>query len=130
MVMRDSTRPVVVGGVPIGGGHRSRFQSMTNTDTPDVDGTLAQIAVCADRPMRDRARGGSAAEALDAFERICAESLLPVIADIHFDHRLAIEAARRGAAKLRINPGNIGSTDEVDAATDAAAGRRSRSASA
>jgi len=60
------------------------------------------------------------ADALDGFERICADSPLPVVADIHFDHRLAIEATRRGAAKLRINPGNIGDLARVDAVIDAA----------
>ena len=59
--------------------------------------------------------------ALDGFQEICAESPLPVVADIHFDHRLAVEAARRGASALRLNPGNIGSWDRVAMKPDWAA---------
>ena len=59
--------------------------------------------------------------ALAGFEALCAASPIPVVADVHFDHRLAVEAARRGAAGLRINPGNIGSWEKVDLVIDAAA---------
>jgi len=117
---RRETRPVSVGTVIIGGGSPIAVQSMTNTNTSNAEETLAQIG-------RLRAAGCEIvrvaiprADALDAFGRICAEARMPVVADIHFDHRLAIEAARLGAAKLRINPGNIGSTERVDAVIDAA----------
>lgn len=70
--------------------------------------------------MRDRPGGHSHADALDGFAETCAGSPIPVVADIHFDHSLAIEAAKRGASGLRINPGNIGSFDRVDAVIDAA----------
>lgn len=93
---------------------------MTNTDTVDTAATLAQIGRLAEAGCEIVRVAIPRADALDGFERICAESPLPVVADIHFDHRLAIEAARRGAAKLRINPGNIGETARVDAVIEAA----------
>jgi len=95
-------------------------QSMTNTDTRDAVATLAQIARLADAGCEIVRVAIPRDDALDGFERICADSPLPVVADIHFDHRLAIEASRRGAAKLRINPGNIGDMSRVDAVIDAA----------
>ncbi len=119
MTRRD-TRPVSVGGTPIGGGAPIVVQSMTNTDTRDVEATLAQIArlhaagcevVRVAIPRRD---------SLEAFAEIVAGSPLPVVADVHFDHTIAIDAARAGAAKLRINPGNIGDMARVDAVIDAA----------
>ncbi len=97
-----------------------RVQSMTNTDTADSVGTLAQIRALEAAGCEIVRVAIPRADALDGFERICAESPLPVVADIHFDHRLAIEATRRGAAKLRINPGNIGDMARVDAVVDAA----------
>jgi (E)-4-hydroxy-3-methylbut-2-enyl-diphosphate synthase len=93
---------------------------MTNTDTRDAAATLAQIARLAEAGCEIVRVAIPHADALDGFAAVCAASLLPVVADIHFDHRLAIEAARRGAAKLRINPGNIGSLDRVDAVLEAA----------
>ncbi|MBA4370328.1 MAG: 4-hydroxy-3-methylbut-2-en-1-yl diphosphate synthase [Coriobacteriaceae bacterium] len=120
MEARRTSRPVIVGSVPIGGLAPVAVQSMTNTDTRDAAATLAQIARLADAGCEIVRVAIPHADALDAFAGICAASALPVVADIHFDHRLAIEAARGGAAKLRINPGNIGSTEKVDAVIDAA----------
>lgn len=120
MIVRRETRRVSVGDVPLGGGAPIAVQSMTNTDTGDVEATLAQIVALADAGCEIVRVAVPHADVLDAFERICAMSPLPVVADIHFDHRLAIEAARRGAAKLRINPGNIGATERVDAVIEAA----------
>ncbi|MDO9556975.1 MAG: flavodoxin-dependent (E)-4-hydroxy-3-methylbut-2-enyl-diphosphate synthase [Coriobacteriia bacterium] len=117
---RRETRPVLVGDVVIGGGATVSVQSMTNTDTRDPGATLVQIRRLAEAGCEIVRVAIPHADALDGFERICAQSPLPVIADIHFDHRLAIEAAHRGAAKLRINPGNIGATERVDAVIDAA----------
>jgi (E)-4-hydroxy-3-methylbut-2-enyl-diphosphate synthase len=94
---------------------------MTKTDTADAEATLAQIRQVAAAGADLVRVAVPRAEVLDAFERICAESCLPVIADIHFDYRLAIEAARRGAAKLRINPGNLGGRDRLEAVLCAAA---------
>jgi len=93
---------------------------MTNTDTADPAATLAQIRALEAEGCEIVRVAIPRADALDGFERICADSPLPVVADIHFDHRLAIEATRRGAAKLRINPGNIGDLARVDAVIDAA----------
>ncbi|MBF4510121.1 MAG: flavodoxin-dependent (E)-4-hydroxy-3-methylbut-2-enyl-diphosphate synthase [Aeromicrobium sp.] len=120
MAERRETRPVSVGAIIIGGGAPVAVQSMTNTDTRDVDATLAQIHELAGAGCEIARVAVPHADSLDAFERICAASPLPVVADIHFDHRLAVEATRRGAAKLRINPGNIGATGRVDAVIDAA----------
>lgn len=117
---RRGTRLVMVGSVPVGGGAPVAVQSMTNTDTRDASATLAQIARLADDGCEIVRVAVPHADALDGFAAICAASPLPVVADIHFDHTLAIEAARRGAAKLRINPGNIGSLGRVDAVLDAA----------
>ena len=110
----------MVGGVPIGGGAPIAVQSMTNTDTRDQAATLAQIGALAEAGCELVRVAVPRADALDAFATVCADSPLPVVADVHFDHTLAIEAVRRGAAKVRINPGNIGSMDRVDAVIDAA----------
>lgn len=117
---RRDTRPVMVGNVPLGGRAPIAVQSMTNTDTTDAQATLAQIGRLAAAGCEIVRVAVPRSGALESFERICAGSRLPVVADIHFDHRLAIEAARRGAAKLRINPGNIGSTEGVDSVIEAA----------
>lgn len=118
--MARETRPVQVGGVMIGGGAPVTVQSMTNTDTRDVEGTVEQVRRLEGAGCEIVRVAIPRLEALDAFGEICARSPLPVVADIHFDHRLAIEAARRGAAKLRINPGNIGDDSRVDAVIEAA----------
>jgi (E)-4-hydroxy-3-methylbut-2-enyl-diphosphate synthase len=117
---RRATRPVCLGGVQIGGEARVSVQTMTKTDTGDAEATLAQIkqvaAAGADLVRVALPNAG----VLGAFERICAESPLPVVADVHFDYRLAVEAARRGAAKLRINPGNLGGRERLAAVLEAA----------
>jgi (E)-4-hydroxy-3-methylbut-2-enyl-diphosphate synthase len=117
---RRSTAPVLVGGVAIGGGAPVTVQSMTTTDTRDAAATGAQIARLADAGCEIVRVAIPHADALDGFAAVCASSPLPVVADVHFDHRLAIEAARRGAAKLRVNPGNIGSLERFDAVLEAA----------
>ena len=117
---RSLTRPVSVGGVTVGGGAPVSVQSMCTTDTADASSTLAQIRRLAGAGCEIVRVAVPSDQALDGFERICAESPLPVVADIHFDHRLAIGACRRGAAALRVNPGNIGSWDRVDAVIDEA----------
>jgi (E)-4-hydroxy-3-methylbut-2-enyl-diphosphate synthase len=117
---RRSTVPVLVGGVAVGGGAPVSVQSMTTTDTRDAASTLAQIARLATAGCEIVRVAVPHADALEGFEAICASSPLPVVADIHFDHRLAISAARAGASKLRINPGNIGPLDRFDAVLAAA----------
>lgn len=117
---RELTHPVSVGGVTVGGGAPVSVQSMCTTDTADADATLAQIGRLAAAGCEIIRVAVPSAAVLDGFERVCAESPLPVVADIHFDHRLAIEACRRGASALRVNPGNIGSWERVDAVIDEA----------
>ncbi len=120
MAVRHLTQAVSVGCVTIGGNAPIAVQSMTNTDTRDPAATLAQIGRLAEAGCEIVRVAIPHADALDGFGAICEGSPLPVVADIHFDHRLAIEAARRGAAKLRINPGNIGALSRVDTIVDAA----------
>lgn len=120
MTGRGETRSVRVGSVVVGGGAPVSVQSMTNTDTRDAGSTLAQIARLAEAGCEIVRVAIPHADALDGFAAICSASPLPVVADIHFDHRLAIQAAARGAAKLRINPGNIGDLSRVDEVIEAA----------
>lgn len=117
---RERTRRVMVGPVPLGGGSPVVVQSMTCTPTVDADATLAQVNALVDAGCDLVRVTVPSREALGPFERICRESPVPIVADIHFDYRLAIGAVRAGAAKLRINPGNIGDWERVDAVIDAA----------
>lgn len=117
---RNLTRPVNVGGVQIGGGAPVVVQSMTCTPTTDADVTLAQINTLVQAGCDIVRVSVPTAEAVEPFGRICSLSPVPIVADIHFDYRLAIAAVEHGASKLRINPGNIGSWDRVDAVIDAA----------
>ncbi len=100
---RELTRRVMVGNVAVGGGAPVSVQSMCTTKTAEAAATLAQIRRLADAGCEIIRVAVPNAESLDGFERICAESPLPVIADIHFDYRLALGAAARGAAALRVN---------------------------
>jgi len=120
IAVRDLTRRVMVGDVAVGGGAPVTVQSMCTTKTADAQTTLAQIRRLADAGCEIIRATVPDKASLDSFGRICAESPIPVVADIHFDHTLAIGAARQGAAALRINPGNIGSFERVDAVIDAA----------
>lgn len=114
------TQKVFVGGVQVGGGALPVIQSMCNTDTCDFQATLNQIEQLKEAGCEIIRVAIPRIHTLDAFEKICSQSALPVVADVHFDYRIAVEAAKRGAAKLRINPGNIGSFDRVDAVIEAA----------
>lgn len=113
------TKQVRVGGVSIGGGARVTIQSMTNTDTRDVPATLRQIRALAD--------AGCDIVRVSVYDEACARAVrdlvdgspVPLVADIHFDHRLAILALENGIHKLRINPGNIGSELNVKELADA-----------
>ena len=117
---RDLTRPVMVGDVQIGGGAPVVVQSMTCTPTTDAASTLTQVRALAEAGCDIVRVSVPTKEALGPFGAICRESPVPIVADIHFDYRLAIGAVQAGAAKLRINPGNIGDWDRVDAVIDAA----------
>ena len=112
------TRQISVGGVKIGGGAPVVIQSMLNTKTTDVSGSLAQIRALADAGCQIARLAVPNMEAARGFAQICKESALPLVADIHFDYRLALAAAEGGASKIRINPGNIGGEDRVKAVVD------------
>ena len=107
------TRTVMVGNLPLGGGNPVLVQSMTNTDTRDVSATLAQIRALAEAGC-DIVRVSVYDEACaEAVKQLATESPVPLVADIHFDYRLAIRSAENGIAKLRINPGNIGGEEKL-----------------
>ena len=109
------SRQIIAGGVPIGGGAPVSIQSMTNTPTHDVEATLAQIRALAAAGcdiIRVAVPDMAAAKAIGALK---AGSPVPLVADIHFDYRLALEAAGQGIDKIRINPGNIGAPERVEA---------------
>ncbi len=112
--MGNSTNRVMIGSVAIGGGAPVSVQSMTTHPTQDTQGVLSQINDLVESGCELVRVAVPHRRVLDSFAAICEQSPIPVIADIHFDHVLAIEAAKRGAAKLRINPGNIGSMAKVD----------------
>ena len=112
------TRQIRVGNVPIGGGAPVVIQSMLNTKTTDVEGSLRQIRELAAAGCQIARLAVPNMEAARGFAEICKESSLPLVADIHFDYKLAIAAAEGGAAKIRINPGNIGGEDRVKAVVD------------
>ena len=109
----STTRRVMVGNVPLGGDAPVAVQSMLNLSLKDVEANVTEINRLADAGCEIIRIAIPDKAALDSFEQICARSLLPVVADIHFSAELAIEAARRGAAKLRINPGNIGGLEKT-----------------
>ena len=109
------TRQINVGGVVIGGGAPVVIQSMLNTKTTDVAGSLAQIRALKNAGCQIARLAVPNMEAAKSFGEICRESELPLVADIHFDYKLAIAAAEGGASKIRINPGNIGGEDRVEA---------------
>ena len=113
------TRQIKVGGVPVGGGAPISIQSMTNTRTDDVEATLAQIRALAAAGcdiVRVAVPDMAAARAVGKIKEECP---LPLVVDIHFDYKLALEAVAAGADKVRINPGNIGGEDRVKAVADA-----------
>ena len=112
------TRQILVGNVPIGGGAPVVIQSMLNTKTTDVVGSLEQIRQLKEAGCQIARLAVPNMEAARGFAEICKESQLPLVADIHFDYKLAIAAAEGGAAKIRINPGNIGGEDRVKAVVD------------
>ena len=112
------TRQIQVGGVPIGGGAPVVIQSMLNTKTTDIGASLQQIRQLKTAGCQIARLSVQNMEAARGFAEICKESELPLVADIHFDYKLAVAAAEAGASKIRINPGNIGGEDRVKAVVD------------
>lgn len=124
---RDRTHQVMVGrkgagGVAIGGGAPVSVQSMLSCSAVDVPANLEQIERLAEAGCEIVRMAIPDHDALSAFRRICERSALPVVADVHFDSRIAMQAAWSGAAKLRINPGNIGGLENTNMVIDAARG--------
>ena len=120
---RKITRQITVGGVPVGGGAPVSVQSMTNTKTENAAATLEQIARLRDAGCDIVRLAVPTAEAAEALKEIVPKAGLPVVADIHFDYRLALAAAEAGCAKIRINPGNIGGRERVAAVARACSER-------
>ena len=120
---RDDTKRINVGDIPVGGGAPVTVQSMCNTRTSDAAATLVQMRALKDAGcdiIRVAVPDEAAAKALP---EIMAGAPMPVVADIHFDHRLALMAAEAGVSAVRINPGNIGRPERVKAVADACRGR-------
>jgi (E)-4-hydroxy-3-methylbut-2-enyl-diphosphate synthase len=123
ITLRDKTRPVQIGALQVGGGAPIAVQSMTNTDTRDVEATCDQIqrlAAAGCDIVRVAIPDQKAAQALGSIRQ---KTTLPLVADIHFSHRLALMALDAGVDKLRINPGNIGSKERVQEVVRAAQSR-------
>lgn len=120
VIPRRKTRQIMVGNVPVGGDAPISVQTMTNTETCDVEATVAQI----DRIVRAGADivrvSVPSMEAADAFREIRKRVNVPLVADIHFDYKIALKVAEYGVDCLRINPGNIGSEKKIRAVIDAA----------
>ena len=114
------TKVVKIGDRVIGGGNPILIQSMTNTKTEDVAATVAQIQALTAAGCDIIRCAVPTMEAAEALTEIKKQVSIPVVADIHFDYRLALAAIEHGADKIRINPGNIGSTERVRAVVDAA----------
>lgn len=123
MMERHKTREVKIGNRIIGGNHPIAIQSMTNTKTEDVDATVAQIQQLTKAGCEIIRCAVPTMEAAKALGEIKKQIAIPLVADIHFDYRLAIAAMENGADKIRINPGNIGSADRVKAVVDEAKSR-------
>ena len=123
MMERHKTREVKIGNRIIGGNHPIAIQSMTNTKTEDVAATVAQIHKLTKAGCEIIRCAVPTMEAAKALGEIKKQITIPLVADIHFDYRLAIAAMENGADKIRINPGNIGSADRVKAVVDEAKSR-------
>ena len=108
---RANTRVVKIGDRVIGGGNPILIQSMTNTKTEDVEATVKQIQALTEAGCDIIRCAVPTMEAAKALSEIKKQISIPLVADIHFDYRLAIAAIENGADKIRINPGNIGSRD-------------------
>ena len=120
MNSRENTRKIKIGDVTIGGGNPIAIQSMTNTETSDIDATVAQILALEQAGCDIVRCTANTLAAAQAFDKLKERTHVPLVADIHFQYKLAIEAIEHGADKIRINPGNIGSEENLKAVVDAA----------
>ena len=119
-MIRENTKVISIGGCQIGGNHPIAIQSMCNTKTEDVKGTVAQILKLEEAGCDIVRVAVPTMEAAEAIKEIKKQIHIPLVGDIHFDYRLAIAAMEHGADKIRINPGNIGSKERVQAVVDVA----------
>ena len=118
--IRRASKEIQIGNVWIGGNHPIAIQSMTNTKTEDVKATVQQILGLEEAGCEIIRCAVPTMEAARAFSEIKRQIHIPLVADIHFDYRLAIAAIENGADKVRINPGNIGSKEKIRAVVDTA----------
>ncbi|MFD1382284.1 flavodoxin-dependent (E)-4-hydroxy-3-methylbut-2-enyl-diphosphate synthase [Rhodanobacter aciditrophus] len=119
-IKRRQSRQIMVGNVPVGGGAPISVQSMTNTETCDVDATVAQILAIQDAGADIVRVSIPSMDAAEAFKSIRQRVDIPLVADIHFDYKIALKVAEYGVDCLRINPGNIGNKDRIRAVVDCA----------
>lgn len=119
-MLRNRTKEVRIGNIRIGGSNPVAIQSMTNTKTEDVNATVEQILRLEQAGCEIIRCAVPTMEAAEAFRKIKKQIHIPLVADIHFDYRLAIAAIKNGADKIRINPGNIGSAEKVRAVVETA----------
>ena len=120
MYTREQTKKIKIGNIWVGGGSPIAIQSMTNTKTDDVKATVEQIHALEEAGCEIIRCTANTPEAAKAFREIKKEISIPLVADIHFDYKLAILAMENGADKIRINPGNIGSRERIQAVVDCA----------
>lgn len=119
-IVRRKSKQIWVGNVPVGGDAPIAVQSMTNTETCDVDATVAQITSLADAGADIVRVSVPSMDAAEAFKQIKLKSPVPLVADIHFDYKIALKVAEYGVDCLRINPGNIGKEDRIKAVIETA----------
>ena len=119
MYNRSNTRKIMVGNVQIGGQNKVIIQSMCNTKTKDVESTIAQILQLEEAGCEIVRVACLDIEDAKAIRSIKEKINIPIVADIHFDYKIALEAIKSGVDKVRINPGNIGSEEKVKAVVDA-----------
>jgi (E)-4-hydroxy-3-methylbut-2-enyl-diphosphate synthase len=113
IAVRRKTRQVSIGGIKVGGGAPISVQTMTKTKTDDIAGTVAQITAAAEAGCDIVRVTVNDKEAADAMTEIVCQSPVPIVADIHFNHVFALKAIEAGVAKVRLNPGNIGTKDRI-----------------
>lgn len=119
-ITRRKTRQIMVGNIPVGGDAPISVQTMTNTETCDVEATLGQINSMVRAGVDIVRVSVPSMDAAEAFKKIRSQVEVPLVADIHFDYRIALEVLKNGVDCLRINPGNIGSEERIRAVVDSA----------